>query len=183
MLLCSPISMSLCLHLPGIYDLLFFSTGAPQPSFSVSLSCCTLPCTFFASTFHAMCPNSIPCTIPLHAISVVAHSSFYTLESLTTTTTHLFFVLRTYSLCAPFCMLSLPYFCMLSHVLLHVVSMSSALPDHHDTSSASLAVRSICQLPLRTVFIPLVDSLRLFSFSGNHSEVSSSPLAETISRF
>jgi hypothetical protein len=49
MLLCSLISMSLCLHLLGIYHLLFFSTRAPQPSFSVLLSCSTLSLCFLCS--------------------------------------------------------------------------------------------------------------------------------------
>jgi hypothetical protein len=42
---------------------------------------------------------------------------------------------------------------------------------------------SICQSPLSTVFIPLEDALRLFIFSGDHPEVSLSPLIETISDF
>jgi hypothetical protein len=126
-------------------------------------------------SLSCMCPNSQLHHHSSTLISVAAHSSFYTPQSLTTTTTHLFFVLRTYSLCAPSAC-SLPCFCMLSQCQV----LCLIIITH---SSVSLAVRSICQLPLRTVFIPLVDSLRLFSFSGNHSEVSSSPLAETISRF
>jgi hypothetical protein len=68
-------------------------------------------------------------------------------------------------------------------MLLHPLSMSSALPNHHHNSSSSLVVRSIYQLPLQTIFIPLEYSLRLFNFSGNHTKVSSSPLADIISHF
>ena len=41
----------------------------------------------------------------------------------------------------------------------------------------------ICQSPMWSVFIPLADSLRLLNSSGNHTEVSSSHLEETISGF
>jgi hypothetical protein len=60
-----------------------------------------MPCAFCASAFYALCAMSIQCSIPLLCISAAAHSSFYTPESLSTTTTHLFSVLHTYSLCAP----------------------------------------------------------------------------------
>jgi hypothetical protein len=109
---------------------------------------------------YALCVISISSAIPLLSISATAHSSFYTPECLTTTATHLFFVQHTYSLCAPSA-------CSLA-MLLHALSMSSDLPDHHHNSSASLAVRYVCQLLLRTVFITLADSLRLFSFSGRN---------------
>jgi hypothetical protein len=46
----------------------------------------------------------------------------------------------------------------------------------------SIAVTS-CQSPPWTVFVLLADPLKLFTFSINHVEVSSSPLAETISGF
>jgi hypothetical protein len=46
---------------------------------------------------------------------------------------HIFFVLHTYSLFAPCA-------CYLT-MLLHDLSMSSALPDHHGNSSSSLAVK------------------------------------------
>jgi hypothetical protein len=134
MLLCSPVSMSLCLHLLALFDLLFFSTRAPQPSFTVSLSCCTHPCTFSASAFYALCTISIQCTIPLLCISAAAHSSFSTPEIISTNNnTHLFFVLHSYSLCA--------LVHALSTMLLHALTMLSALPDHHCNSSASLAVK------------------------------------------
>jgi hypothetical protein len=85
MLLCSPVSVSLCLHLLALSELLFFSTRAPQPSFTVLLSCCPHPCTFCASAFYALCAISIQCTIPLLCISAAAHSSFSTPEILSTT--------------------------------------------------------------------------------------------------
>jgi hypothetical protein len=74
----------------------------------------------------------IQCTIPLLCISVVAHSSFYTPESLSTTTL----------ISSLFCILIVSVhlvhpcaqcFCMLL--------MSSALPDHYYNSSASLVVK------------------------------------------
>jgi hypothetical protein len=124
----------------------------------------------------APCPFNAP--FPFCTFLLLRSASFFTPQShptTTTTATHLFFVLHTYSLCAPSA-------CSLA-MLLHALSMSSALPGHHHYSSASLAIRFVCQFPLRTVFIPLENSLRLFSFSRNHTEVSSSPLADTISHF
>jgi hypothetical protein len=113
MLHCSPVSVPLCLHLLAFSDFLFFSTREPQPSFTISLSCCTPPCAFYASSFYALCAFSIPCTIPLLFISAAAHSSFYTPQSISTTT----------PLSSLFCMLIIyvhlvhafsPCFCILS---------------------------------------------------------------------
>jgi hypothetical protein len=84
MMICSPISVSLCLHLLVLSELLFFSTRAPQPSFTILLSCFPHPCTFFASAFYALCAISIQCTIPLLCISAAAPSSFSTPEILST---------------------------------------------------------------------------------------------------
>jgi hypothetical protein len=42
---------------------------------------------------------------------------------------------------------------------------------------------SSCQSPPWTVFVQLADPLRLFTFSVNHTGVSSSPLVETINGF
>jgi hypothetical protein len=133
MLLCSPISVSLCFHLLAIFDLPFFSTRAPQPSFSVSLSYCT-------HALHFLC-FCLFCSVR-HLPSMHHSSSLYfsccTLLLLHTSipfnkNTNLFFVQHTYSLCAP-CS------CYLA-MLLHALPMSSALPNHRCNSSASLAVK------------------------------------------
>jgi hypothetical protein len=114
MLLCSPVSVSLCLHLLAISDLLFFSTRAPQPSFTVLLSCCTHALRFLC--FSLLC--SVCHLHSMHhssfCVSAVAHSSFYMPESLSTSATlisSLFSILivsmhlvHALSLC--FCMLS-----------------------------------------------------------------------------
>jgi hypothetical protein len=102
MLLCSPVSVSFCLHLLGISDLLFFSTRAPQPSFSVLLSCST-------HSLHFLC-FCLLCSM-CHVHSMLHSSSLYfsccsllLLHSripLNNNNTHLFSVLHTYSLCAP----------------------------------------------------------------------------------
>jgi hypothetical protein len=167
MLICSPISMSLCLHLLVISDLLFFSTRSPQPSFSVSLSYYTPPCAFCASSFYALHTICIQCTIPLLCIPIVSHSSFYTPESLSTITPHLFFVQHTYSLCAPCA-------CYLS-MFLHALPMSSALLDHHCNSSASLAVKPMrpSSLGVTKRFLCLSSSR---DSSSSLSQSSSSPL-------
>jgi hypothetical protein len=49
--------------------------------------------------------------------------------------------------------------------------------------SYRLHYTSICQSLVSIVLIPLEDSLRLFIFSGNHTEASLSPLVETIIHF
>jgi hypothetical protein len=133
-LLCSPISMSLCLHLLTFYDLLFFSTRAPQPSFTASLSCCTHTLRFlclcllcFVFHVHSMHHSSSLC---FRCCTLLLLHSLITLNN---KNNHLLFVLHTYSLCAPCA-------CYLA-MLLHTLSMSSALPDHHGNSSASLAVK------------------------------------------
>ena len=101
MLLCSPVSVSLYLHLLAFSNLLFFSTRVPQPSFTVSLSCCTQTCAFCSSAFYALCAMSIQCTIPLLCISASAHCLLLHAWITLNIITHLFFVLHSYSLCAP----------------------------------------------------------------------------------
>jgi hypothetical protein len=159
MLLCSPVLVSLCLHLLAFFDLMFLSTRAPQPSFTVSLSCFTHPCTFCASTFYAMCSIYIQCTISLLYISVVAHSSFFTLEiTLHNHNPHIFFVLHTSILYTP-CAYSLV-------MLLHDISMSISLPDHHCNSSTYLAVKPM--LPSSLVVMP-----RFLHLSSSQDSLSS----------
>jgi hypothetical protein len=120
MLLCSPVLVSLCLHLLSFFDLLFFSTREPQPFFTISLSCCTHPCAFYAFSFYALYAIFIQCTIPLLCISAAELSSFYTPESLSTAAPHLFSILHTYILCAPCAC----YPTMLSHVEFSPCSLS-----------------------------------------------------------
>jgi hypothetical protein len=111
MLLCSPVSVSLCLHLLALSDLLLFSTSAPQPSFTVSsMHLCSLlllrfmlcvPCPFYAPFLFC-------------AFQLLHSASFYTPESLSTTAliSSLFYILIVsvhlvhplYAQC--FCMLS-----------------------------------------------------------------------------
>jgi hypothetical protein len=133
MLLCSPVSVSLCLHLLSSFDLLFFSTREPQPSFPASLSCCTLPlrflclCLLFSMCHvHSMHHSSSSC---FRCYTLLLLHSLITLNN---NNPHLFFVLHTYSLCAPCA-------CFLA-MLLHALPMSSALSNHHSNSSASLVV-------------------------------------------
>jgi hypothetical protein len=92
-----------------------------------------MPCAFYASSFYSLCVMSIQCTIPLLCIPAAVHSSFYMPESLSTTATISSLFLHTYSLYAPCA-------CTVA-MLLHALSMSSALPDHHCNSSASLEVK------------------------------------------
>ena len=72
---------------------------------------------------HSMHHSSCPCFC--YYTLLLLHS----LITLNNRNTHLFFVLHTYSLCP----------CYLS-MLLHALSMSSALPNHHGHSSAYLVV-------------------------------------------
>jgi hypothetical protein len=134
MLLCSPVSMSLYQHLLAFSDLLFFSTRAPQPSFTASLSCCT-------HTLRFLCLFLLCSVFHVHSMHHSFSSCFrcctllllHSLITLNNRNPHLFFVLHTYSLCAPCA-------CYLA-MLLHALSMSSALLDHHRNSSASLPVK------------------------------------------
>jgi hypothetical protein len=150
MLLCFPVSVSICLHLLALSKLIFFSTRAPHPSFSVSLSCYTHPlclmcfclsCSMF--NVHSMHHSSSSC---FHCCTLLLLHSLITLNN---NNSHLFFVLHTYSLCAP-------YACYLS-MLLHALSMLSALFDHHGNSSDSLAVKSMrpSSLGVMLIFLSL----------------------------
>jgi len=101
-LLFSPVSVCLCLHLLGIFDLLFLSTRAPQPSFSVLLSCSTHSLHFL--WFFLLCS--------MHHVHSMLHSSslyfsccklllLHSWIPLNNNNPHLFSILHTYSLCAP----------------------------------------------------------------------------------
>jgi hypothetical protein len=134
MLLCSPVSVSLCLHLLAFSDLLFFSTREPQPSFTASLSCCTHTLRFMClcllcSVFHVHSMHHSSSLCFCYCTILLLHS----LITLNNSNRHLFFVLRTYSLCVPCA--------CYPAMLMHALSMSSALPDHRRNSSASLAVK------------------------------------------
>jgi hypothetical protein len=137
MLLCSPALVSLCLHLLAFFDLLFFSTRAPHPSFTASLSCYTHTLHFLCLCLlcsvchvHSMHHFSCPC---FHYYTLLLLHSLITLNN---NNPNLFFVLHTYSLCAPCA--------CYPTMLLHALSMSSALPDHHRNSSASMVVKPMC---------------------------------------
>jgi hypothetical protein len=97
MLLFSPVSVFLCLHLLALFDLLFFSTSAPQPSFTVSVMHL---CSLLLLRFMLCAPCPIYAPFLFYAFQLMHSTSFYTSESLSTTP-HLFFVLHSYSLCAP----------------------------------------------------------------------------------
>jgi hypothetical protein len=131
-LLCSPVSVSLCLHLLWIFDLLFFSTRAPQPSFSVLLSCST-----HSLRFLCLLPFMIYVPFPLNAPFLFSvFQLLYTPECLSITAT---------PISSLFCILIVSVH--LVHPSPHTSAcshMSSTLPVHHGNSSASLAVRSIC---------------------------------------
>jgi hypothetical protein len=68
MLLCSPVSVSLYLHILAISDILFLSTRAPQPSFSVSLS-------FYTHALRFLC-FCLLCSV-FHVYSMHHSSSLY----------------------------------------------------------------------------------------------------------
>jgi hypothetical protein len=104
----------------------------------------------FPVMLYALCPFNAP--FPFYRFLLLRSASFFTPQShpkaTTTTLISSFFNILIVSV-------------LLVHPIPHASPcslMSSTLPVHHGNSSASLAVRSICQLPLRTVFIPLVDS-------------------------
>jgi hypothetical protein len=115
MLLCSPISMSLSLYI--FLRFLIFCFSLQEHLSLPLLSHCIvahIPCSFCASSFYAMCTMSIQSTIPILCISAATHSSFYTPESHSMTTT---------LISSLFCMLIVsvhlvhaisPCFCMLS---------------------------------------------------------------------
>jgi len=108
----------------------------------------TLPCSVcltvfmhtslrFLFSFYALWAMSIQCTIHLLCISAATLCLILHSRIILNNNIHLFFVLHTYSLCAP-------YTCYLT-MLLHFLSISSALPHHHANSSASLVVQ--CMRP------------------------------------
>jgi hypothetical protein len=100
-----------------------------------------IPYSLCSSTPYPLCAISLLCTIPLLCILVVAlylllHTSI-TLHSYSYT-----------SLLYSAYIWSLFLLCILCHHASACSLMSSTLPVHHCNSSASLEVRSICQLPL-----------------------------------
>jgi hypothetical protein len=129
-LLFSPVSVSLCLHLLALSDLLFFSTSAPQPSFTVSVMHL---CSLLLLRFMLCAPCPIYAPFLFCAFQLLHSASFYTPVILSTTTpiSSLFYIF----------MLSVHLLHPLFTMLLHALPMSSALPDHHCNSSASLVVK------------------------------------------
>jgi hypothetical protein len=132
-MLCSLVSVSLYLHLLALFDLLFFSTSAPQPSFIVSVMHL---CSLLLLCFMLCAPCPIYAPFLFCAFQLLHSTSFYTPESLSTTTT----------ISSLFCILivSVHLVHAICAMLLHALPMSSALPDHHCNSSASLAVKPMC---------------------------------------
>jgi hypothetical protein len=180
MLHCSPVSVSLCLHLLAIYDLLFFSTRAPHPSFSVSLSCCThalrFLCFFLFYSVHHVHSMNHSSSLYFRCCTLLLHTP----ESPSTiATTHLFFVQHTYSLFAP-CACYLPMLspcrvlCMIIIATLQLLWQLNPCVHHHwvlcQDNFTSPAVKT-----LRILFYsraqPLCCSYRL-----QHSSICQSPL-------
>jgi formate-dependent nitrite reductase membrane component NrfD len=84
MLCCSALlyrCLSICIFLRFLIFFFYLQEHLSLPLVSHYLVA-HMHCTFCASSFYALCAMSIQCTIPLLYISVVAHSSFYTPESL-----------------------------------------------------------------------------------------------------
>ena len=125
MLLCSPVSVSLCLHLLALSDLLFFSTSAPQPSFTVSVMhlCSLLLLRFMLSI---PCPFYTP--FLFCAFQLLHSASFYTPESLSiaATISSLFhiFILSVHLLCPP-CTMPLH---ALHHATVLLIGLFTATP-------------------------------------------------------
>jgi hypothetical protein len=129
MLLFSPVSVSIYMHLLALYDLLFFSISAPQPSFTVLvMHLCSLLLLCFI--LCASCPFYEP--FLFCAFQLLHSTSFYTPGSLSTTA-NFFYVLH-FIICVH---LLHPLFTM----LLRALPVSSDLPNHHCNSSASLVVK------------------------------------------
>jgi hypothetical protein len=165
MSLCSPVSVSLFLHLLVLSDLLLFSTSAPQPSFTVSvMNLCSflllhfmlcVPCPFYAP--FLFCAFKL-----LHSISFSTPESFSTASNLLS-------ILPLY----PY----VPLVHILSTILLHALPMLSVIPDHHSNSSASLVVK-----PMRPSSLGVMP--RFLSLSSNRdsssslSQLSSFPLLQ-----
>jgi hypothetical protein len=159
--LCSLVLVSLCLHLLTLFDLLFFSTRASQPSFTVSV---IHLCSLLLLTFMLCAPYPIYAPFLFCAFQLLHSTSFYTPKSLSPA----FFI------SSLFCILIV--FVHLVHamcaMLLHPLPMSSSLPDHCCNSSASLVVK-----PMRPSSLGVMP--RLFSLSSSRD--SSSSLSQSIS--
>jgi hypothetical protein len=160
MMLCSPDSVSLCLHLLVLSDLLIFSTSAPQPYFTVSAMHL---CSFLLLCFM-LC---VPC--PFYEFQLLHSASLYTPESLSTTppisSLFIIFILSVHLLH--------PLFTMLLHALL----VLSALPNHHHNSLASLVVKPMHSSSLSVMprFLSLSSSSKS---SSSLSDSSSFPLLQ-----
>jgi hypothetical protein len=82
MLLCSPVSVSLCFHLLALSDLLFFSTIAPQPSFTVLV---IHLCSLLLLRFMLCVPYPTYAPFLFYAFQLLHSSPFYTPKSHLTT--------------------------------------------------------------------------------------------------
>jgi hypothetical protein len=189
MLLCSPISVSLCLHLLVHSNLLLFSTSTFHPSFTVSaMHLCSflLPrfmlCVLFwfyelrlFYLFHLLptaCyfPRVIPLHNNLHHLSVM---NIYTICETYSSSMH------SASTCSSSCHGSThavvhchstsPPLNSLEHEhtlsVLHVILVSSPLPDHHGNSSVFPAA-----MPMRSSSLGVM--LRFLSMSSSQDSSS-----------
>jgi hypothetical protein len=156
-------------------------------SVCISVFCTLLLCFMFFCLLCSVCHvPSMHHSSSVHfctALCLLLHTSI-TLNN--NNNTHLFFILHTYSLCAP-CACNMCHASACSHhanvlhigvftatppchpftpqastplSVLHLLLMSSALPDHHCNSSASLAVQ-----PMRPSSLGVM--LRFLSLSGS----------------
>jgi hypothetical protein len=117
-----------------------------------------MPCDFCASAFSSLCTICLQCTIPLLCISVATHSSFYTPQSLSTTTpiSSLFNILivsvhLVHAISPCFCTLSpCQVLCLIIIATLQLLWKLNPCVHHHwvlcQDSFASPAVENICLL-------------------------------------
>jgi hypothetical protein len=132
-----------------------FNNGLPDSSLFCCILLLCLPhclpahmtCVVCSSAFYTLCTMSLQCNLPLLCIStpalcLLAHTSILLHSnhnnSISNNNPISSLLPCTYSLCAPrACNVHNPSACSHRADILH---LSSALPDHHGNSSASLAV-------------------------------------------
>jgi hypothetical protein len=132
-----------------------FNNGLPDSSLFCCILLLCLPhclpahmtCAVCSSTIYTLCTMSLQCNLPLLCIStpalcLLAHTSITSTQQpqqlQQQQQPHLFSVPCTYSFCAP-CACNVRNTSAYSHRA-DILHLSSALPDHHGNSSASLAV-------------------------------------------
>ena len=148
-----------------------FNDGLPVLSLFCCISLLCLPhclsthitCAVCSSTFYALCAMSIHCIVPLLFNSAVVLSSFFTHESPSPTTT----TSNSNSNKNPISSLYCVYIASV-----HLVHAIFSIPMHAHTAPISSTSRVLCVIIIVTLQL-------LWPFS----QVSSSPLVETISGF